>query len=130
MTSFDRSSSSHPNTEQKSIERIPVTLEDGSIFLVEVEVPSSVGREAVSGKGLKNFESLSQSISGIVRMIAGPIKAVQPNKTTVKLGLEVGIEQGSMVAAIVRGVGKTNLEITMEWTKEDLKQLSGVSKND
>ena len=56
-------------------------------------------------------------------MITGPLKTVQPNKATVKLGLEIGIEQGSLVAAIVRGVGKTNVEITMEWTKEDLQKL-------
>ena len=98
-----------------------MTLEDGSVFLVEV--PIATGREVVHGGGLTNFDSLSQSINGIVKMITGPLKTVQPNKATVKLGLEIGIEQGSLVAAIVRGVGKTNVEITMEWTKEDLQKL-------
>lgn len=32
-----------------------------------------------------------------------------------KYGLAIGIEQGSLVAAIVRGTGTANLEITLEW---------------
>jgi hypothetical protein len=121
MTSFDRSPTNRPDLDYEATQQIPVTLEDGSVFLVEV--PITTGREVVHGGGLTNFDSLSQSINGIVKMITGPLKTVQPNKATVKLGLEIGIEQGSLVAAIVRGVGKTNVEITMEWTKEDLQKL-------
>lgn len=128
MTSFDRSSTSRPDAEHEGTTSVPVTLEDGSVFLVEVPITS--GRQVVSGGGFKNFDSLSRSINGIVKMITEPLKTVQPTKATVKLGLEIGIEQGSLVAAIVRGVGKTNLEITMEWTKEDLKKLPEASKAD
>lgn len=124
MTNFDRSEASSTTAESQTTQMLPITLEDGSTFLVEV--PTSTGRQDVAGGGLHDAESLSKSINGIVKLVTGPLKAVQPNKATVKLGLEIGIEQGSLVAAIVRGVGKTNLEITMEWTKDDIKDLPEV----
>lgn len=126
MTSFDRSSPSSSNEQQEATKKLPVEMDDGSVFLVEVPITS--GRLDVSGGGLHNFETLSRSIKGIVRMVTEPLKTVQPQKATIKLGLEVGIEQGSLVAAIVRGVGKTNVEITMEWGKEELKELSEGTK--
>ncbi|MFH7244266.1 MAG: CU044_2847 family protein [Spirulina sp.] len=124
MTSFDRSEASSTSVEGQTTQMLPVKLDDGSTFLVEV--PTVKGRQDVAGGGLRDAESLSKSINGIVKLVTGPLKAVQPNKATVKLGLEIGIEQGSLVAAIVRGVGKTNLEITMEWTKDDIQHLPDV----
>lgn len=92
-------------------ETIPVTLEDGTRFKIEV-VPQ--GREDV-GFGDLSFEEVAQSIEGVLRAIATPIKKAKPTKATVKFGLEIQIEQGSLVAALVRGQGKSNLEITLEW---------------
>jgi hypothetical protein len=47
-------------------------------------------------------------------MIAIPIQKVKPKKATVKFGMELAIESGQLTAAIVKGSGKTNLEITLE----------------
>lgn len=104
-------------------ESIPVELEDGTKFKVEAVAQ---GREDVAF-GTKSFQELGQSIEGVVRAIAGPIKKAKPSKATVKFGLEVQIEQGSMVAAIVRGQGKSNLEITLEW---ESKASEKVEKKD
>jgi hypothetical protein len=46
------------------------------------------------------------------------LEQVKPTKASVKYGLEIGIEQGSLVAAIVRGTGKANLEISLEWERK------------
>ena len=105
------------------MEKVPVTLEDGSVFLVEVPQEAVRGREDVSAGGTKAIESLSKSINGSVKTVTEPIKAIKPSKATLKLGLEIGIEQGSLVAAIVRGTGKTNLEITLEWGKQDIERM-------
>jgi hypothetical protein len=46
---------------------------------------------------------------------------VKPKKATVKFGMELAIESGQLTAVIVKGSGKGNLEITLEWevpTKE------------
>lgn len=95
-------------------ESVCVTLEDGTLFKIEV-VPQ--GREDVSF-GTKSFEEVAQSISGVLRAIAEPVKKARPTKATVKFGLEIQIEQGSLVAALVRGQGKSNLEITLEWESQ------------
>jgi Trypsin-co-occurring domain 1 len=42
---------------------------------------------------------------------------VQPDKISVKVGIEVAVESGQLTALIVKGSGKANLEITMEWGK-------------
>jgi Trypsin-co-occurring domain 1 len=35
----------------------------------------------------------------------------------VKIGFEVAVESGQLTALIVKGSGKANLEISMEWSK-------------
>jgi len=48
-----------------------------------------------------------------------PIKKAKPTRASLTFGLEIGIEQGSLMAALVRGTGNATLEITLEWEKED-----------
>lgn len=100
--------------QSERTDKVPVKLDDETIFQIEV---IAQGREDTA-LGLKSFESIGRSIEGIVRSLYIPIQKVKPSKATVKFGLEIGIEQGTLVAAIVRGTGKSNLEITLEWRKE------------
>jgi hypothetical protein len=48
-------------------------------------------------------------------MVAAPLKKARPKKATVKFGMEMAIEAGQLTAVIVKGSGKANLEITLEW---------------
>lgn len=96
---------------------VPVQLPNGAIVKVEV---SSMGREDV-GFDVKQFQPVADAIEGIVQMIAAPIQKVKPKKATVKFGMELALESGQLTAVIVKGSGKGNLEITLEWeapTKE------------
>ncbi|NJR62680.1 MAG: hypothetical protein HC769_30115 [Cyanobacteria bacterium CRU_2_1] len=96
---------------------IPLQLPNGSVVKVEV---SSTGREDV-GFDVKQFQPVADAIEGVVQMIAAPIQKVKPKKATVKFGMELAIESGQLTAVIVKGSGKGNLEITLEWeapTKE------------
>lgn len=92
-------------------ELIPIDLGDGVIAQVEV---LETGREKVVA-GTLPFDSVAKAITKISQIIAAPIQAVRPTKATVKYGLAIGIQEGSLVAAIVRGTGTANLEITLEW---------------
>ncbi|MDX2228820.1 MAG: CU044_2847 family protein [Leptolyngbyaceae cyanobacterium bins.349] len=92
-------------------ETVPVQLPNGAIVKVEV---SQTGREDV-GFDVKQFEPVSEAIEGVVQMIAAPIQKVKPKKATVKFGMELAIESGQLTAIIVKGSGKANLEITLEW---------------
>lgn len=92
-------------------ETVPVQLPNGVI--VKVEVTKS-GREDVSFEP-KQFQPVADAIEGVVQMIAAPIQKVKPKKATVKFGMELAIESGQLTAIIVKGSGKANLEITLEW---------------
>jgi hypothetical protein len=90
---------------------VPVQLPNGAVVKVEV---SSTGREDV-GFDVKQFQPVADAIEGVVQMIATPIQKVRPKKATVKFGMELAIEAGQLTAVIVKGSGKANLEITLEW---------------
>ena len=95
-------------------ETVPVQLPNGAI--VKVEVTKS-GREDV-GFDTKQFQPVADALEGVVQMIAAPIQKVKPKKATVKFGMELAIESGQLTAIIVKGSGKANLEITLEWERE------------
>lgn len=102
-------------------EKVPVQLEDGTI--VYMEIAQGGGREDVSfDLKAQAFAPVARSIEAIVKAVATPIKNARPDKASVKFGLEIGIEQGSLVAAIVRGTGTANLEITLAWEREKRSQ--------
>jgi hypothetical protein len=90
---------------------VPVALPNGAVVQVEV---ASTGREDVAFD-VKQFQPVADAIEGVVQMIAAPIQKVKPKKATVKFGMELAIEAGQLTAVIVRGSGKGNLEITLEW---------------
>jgi hypothetical protein len=93
---------------------------------VQVELPNektvrfevaSTGREDVAFD-VKQFQPVAEAIEGVVQMIATPIQKVKPKKATVKFGMELAIEAGQLTAVIVKGSGKGNLEITLEWESQ------------
>ena len=90
---------------------VPVQLPNGAIVQVEV---TKTGREAVSFDP-KQFQPIADAIEGVVQMIAAPVQKAKPKKATVKFGMELAIESGQLAAVIVKGSGKANLEITLEW---------------
>ncbi|NJO73568.1 MAG: hypothetical protein HC833_07265 [Leptolyngbyaceae cyanobacterium RM1_406_9] len=94
---------------------VPVQLPNGA--QVKVEIAQS-GREDV-GFDVKSFQGVTDAIEGVAEAITASLQKVSPHKASVKFGLEIQIEQGSLVAAIVRGTGKANLEITLEWEKAE-----------
>lgn len=98
-----------------------VTVDLGDDIIAQVEVIDT-GREQV-GAGTLPFNSIAKAINRLSQIIAKPIQEVKPTKAIVKYGLAIGIEEGSLVAAVVRGTGKANLEITLEWeNKPDTNQ--------
>ncbi|EDX72481.1 MAG: CU044_2847 family protein [Coleofasciculus sp. D1-CHI-01] len=90
---------------------VPVELPNGAIAKFEV---TTTGREDVSFDA-KQFQPVADAIEGVVQMVAAPLKKARPKKATVKFGMEMAIEAGQLTAVIVKGSGKANLEITLEW---------------
>ncbi len=94
---------------------VPVHLPNGATIKFEV---TQTGREDV-GFDVKQFQPVAEAIEGVVQMIADPIQKVKPKKASVKFGMELAIESGQLTAVIVKGSGKANLEITLEWERPD-----------
>jgi len=97
--------------DESRSESVPVQLPNGAIVNFEV---TSTGREDVAFDA-KQFQPVAEAIEGVVQMIAAPLQKVKPKKATVKFGMELAIESGQLTAIIVKGSGKANLEITLEW---------------
>lgn len=92
---------------------VPVKLEDGTTVYIEA---TSTGREDVAFD-LKSFSQVTEALEGISRALAQSLQNIQPDKASVKFGLELAIESGNLTAVIVKGSSKANLEITLEWNQ-------------
>lgn len=92
---------------------IPVQLEDGSIISVEA---TPIGEQQVALLIIP-FKDIKASIVSVSSEIAAALKQVQPDKASVKFGFEIAIKEGELTALLVKGAGKANLEITLEWSK-------------
>jgi tetrahydromethanopterin S-methyltransferase subunit B len=99
-------------TESRS-ELIPVQLANGTIIKIEV---AQTGEENVAFD-VRPFQEVTNAIEGIVDAISSTLQKVKPSKATVKFGLEVAIDSGSLTVLIVKGSSKANLEISLEWVQ-------------
>jgi len=96
---------------------IPLKLSDGTIIKVEV---TPIGEQPVSAE-TRVFQQATKVIKSIAEDVAGTLQninqTVKPDKFSVKLGFQIGVESGELTALIVKGTGTANLEVTMEWGK-------------
>ena len=105
---------------------VPVTLEDGIEIKVETTPISLLEDEEESGEtgdivegdvslNTRYLEEATDAIEGIAKTVKKSIDKVKPTKASVEFGLEFGFESGEITAMIVKGEGKANLKITLEW---------------
>jgi len=98
--------------EDDRTEAIPVKLPNGAT--VKFETKQSTGRQDVASIDF-SFDDIARTLEGVTEAIKGAVEKVKPKKTSVKFGIEVSVEAGALTAMIVKGTGKGNLEISMEW---------------
>ncbi|HYX16798.1 MAG TPA: CU044_2847 family protein [Nostoc sp.] len=101
----------------KRTEIVTVKLPNGKD--VKIEATLLQGEEEVANKIL-SFENISDVIEGIAAAVAAPLQKIQPTKASIKLGLEVAVESGQLTTLIVKGSSKANLELILEWEKQDI----------
>jgi hypothetical protein len=99
-------------------EIIPIELSDGTIVKIEV---TPIGEQQVSSFHSLPFKEATAVIRAFAHDVATSLQEVsttaQPDKISVKIGFELAIESGQLTALVVKGAGKANLEISMEWSK-------------
>jgi tRNA U34 5-methylaminomethyl-2-thiouridine-forming methyltransferase MnmC len=92
---------------------VQTELSDGTIVSMEA---TQVGEQLVSNATFP-FEKAAVAIEAISREISEIIQKVKPDKASAKFGLEIAVESDGLTALLVKGSGKSSLEITLEWNK-------------
>jgi len=93
-------------------ELVPVKLPNGVIMHVRAAV---LGDEEDVALGLLPFDEVSKTIEGLADAINGAIRKAKPKKASVEFGLELAVESGKLTTLLVKGGGKANLKIALEW---------------
>ena len=96
---------------------ITVKLDDTTTIQFETTVPR--GEQDISDtKMVMEYEKFSMSVEKIASKTLEPLKKLEAKKVTLKMGLALGIESGGITAMIVKGTGKANMEVTIEWEND------------
>ena len=69
--------------------------------------------EIQQGKVLQTKNTLLTEVS---KKIKDSFQESKPDKVNVELGFELSVESGELSALLVKGSGKANLKINLEWT--------------
>ena len=101
------------------IPTVPLTLPNNTLIHVEVtpvkrSKDSDVSFDVTKALAIDNIQG---AIHGIAQTVLDGLRAVAPDKAAVEFGLEIGLESGQLTALWVKGSGKANLKITMEWNR-------------
>lgn len=91
--------------------RVKVDLGDGATAFVEV--PSFRGE--VASSAAFPFDQVLGTIRTMSSKLNDTLRQVRPSRASITYGLELAVENGSLMATIVRGKGSASFEITLEW---------------
>ena len=92
-------------------QRVKIDLGDGATAYVEV--PSFRG-EVAAGAAFP-FDQVLGTIRAISSKLNDTLRQVRPSKASITYGIELAVENGSLMATIVLGTGSASFEITLEW---------------
>jgi len=96
---------------------ITVKLDDNTTIQFESTVPR--GEQNISDrKMVMEYEKFSMSVEKIASQTIEPLKKLKAKKVTLKMGLALGLESGGLTAMLVKGTGKANMEVTIEWEND------------
>ncbi|AXB48444.1 hypothetical protein A4R43_12975 [Amycolatopsis albispora] len=66
------------------------------------------------------FPEFTASLTAVTQSVTDAVlngfEKAKPGKVTVEFGCEVGVESGKLTAILVKGTGKANIKVTMEWS--------------
>src|ERR1700679_3886992 len=99
-------------------EIIRVKLPNGSVARMEGTVldtgaPSEEERRIALDE--HSFDGVLDIVEGMAGAVWNTLEKIAPDKASVEFGFEVGLENGQITGLFVKGSGKGNLKITLEW---------------
>jgi hypothetical protein len=92
---------------------VPVVLPDGTTIHVEA-TPIGSGEMNVADRPLP-FTEFTKAVEGIASSFTSSLKRLGPNRASVELALEAGVQAGQLTALLVKGSGKASMKIVLEW---------------
>ena len=96
---------------------ITVKLDDQTTIQFESTIPR--GEQDISDtKMVMEYEKFSMSVEKIASQTIEPLKKLKAKKVTLKMGLALGLESGALTAMLVKGTGKANMEVIIEWEND------------
>lgn len=106
----------------RDVTRIEV---DGAVLYVEAERlgppedPGDLGRGGLEGRGdrVPDLSGVTHALSSFAGQLGQALHQAAPDRATVEFGCELGVDSGGLTALIVRGSGRANLRVTLEWNK-------------
>lgn len=92
---------------------VPVII-DGARMLVEI---SSADEMEVAVGDVLRIDDFLETIESFARALLGTLKKIAPDKATAEFSVEVAVESGALTTLLVKGSGKGNVKITLEWSR-------------
>ena len=109
---------------------IPVRLPNGAEIRIESSGKLTDKDSDVAGFSVIDsdaWQEVTNTVEGIAQWALGTLQKLQPTKAAVEFGLEISAEPGKLTALLVKGAGKANLKVTLEWshTPQPGNQIQG-----
>jgi Trypsin-co-occurring domain 1 len=112
--------------DDQAVTEVEVTL-DGARLYIEAVSADGGGEEKVSSQVVESLQTALDSIKAIGVRVAETARAIEPDRFSVQLGFTFKLEQGVLVAMLVKGSGTASLTVNLEW---DRLARQGASKGD
>lgn len=86
---------------------------------ISVESDFRIEERNVSGGEIEeNFSKITPSIIALGKEFSQILKQIQPTKSSIEFGINVGMETSGVIAFITKASASANFKIKMEWEKE------------
>ena len=96
---------------------VPISLGQG--VKIKAEVTNLGGPSKAGALDALPFKDFTKALEKIAGSLVDSLRASSPDKASVELGIEIGLESGQLTALLVKGTGTANLKVTLEWSKAD-----------
>lgn len=77
--------------------------------------PLAEEQRRIAAVEIPSLGGVLDGVEGMAGAIWTVLQKVGPQKASVEFGVEVGLESGQVTGLFVKGTGKANLKITLEW---------------
>jgi hypothetical protein len=100
---------------------VPVKVSNGTesptVYFEATQLDSIEADSSEVDVSRNNFDldELCETIGIVAKALGSRLEQLKAKRTVIEFGVEVAAESGHLTALIVKGTGKANLKVTVEW---------------